>query len=248
MTTTLCIDIGGTGLKAAVCAADGAMLSERIKIKTPYPCPPERLMEKIGDLVAHFDSFDRISVGFPGLVRHGKVWHVPAFSRSTYGGHTDPQLAAAWYGFDIQSAFHNQFHRPVKVANDADVQGCAAVTGQGFEFVMTLGTGVGTAVFSDGQLLPHMELSHAHFRKNESFDLQLGNATRKEIGNERWTRRVLKAITAFDTFLYFDKLHIGGGNAKYLTEVELPPKARLVSNTAGLIGGVRIWDLDTANS
>ena len=243
MTTTLCIDVGGTGLKAATVALDGAMLSERVKIKTPYPCPPERLLEKLDQLAGNFENYDRVSVGFPGLVRHGKIWHVPALSRAEYGGHTDPPLQSAWHGFDLQSALEQQFHKPVKVANDADVQGCAAVIGQGFEFVMTLGTGVGTAVFSDGVLLPHMELSHAEFRKGQSFDTQLGNATRKEIGQERWIRRVLKAIDSFDTFLYFDHLHIGGGNAKYLVETTLPPKSRIVSNTAGLLGGVRIWDL-----
>jgi polyphosphate glucokinase len=88
-----------------------------------------------------------------------------------------------------------------------------------------------------------MELSHAPFRKGESFDTQLGNATRKDIGNDRWIGRVLQAIDAFDAFLYFDAIHIGGGNAKYLSEIELPPKARIVSNTAGLLGGARIWDL-----
>jgi polyphosphate glucokinase len=243
MTKTLCIDIGGTGLKAAVVALDGAMLTERIKIKTPYPCPPEVLIPKLQQLVADLGEYDRISVGFPGLVRHGKIWHVPALSRATYGGATDEQLRSAWHGFDMEHAMREAFGKPVKVANDADVQGCAAVTGHGFEFVMTLGTGVGTAVFSDGNLLPHMELSHAPFRKGESFDTQLGNAVRKEIGNERWIVRVLQAIDAFDAFLYFDALHIGGGNAKYLSEIQLPPKARIVSNTAGLLGGARIWDL-----
>jgi polyphosphate glucokinase len=220
------------------------MVSEREKIRTPYPCPPEVLLEKLGELGQKFEHFDRVSVGFPGLVRHGKIWHVPALSKATYGGEIDPQLQAAWHSFDLASALSQVFHKPVKVANDADVQGCAVVHGSGFEFVMTLGTGVGTAVFSDGVLLPHMELSHAPFRKSQSFDTQLGNATRKEIGNERWLKRVLRAIDAFDAFLYFDHLHIGGGNAKYLVETPLPPKARLVSNTAGLLGGVRLWDLE----
>ncbi|MEY4347775.1 MAG: hypothetical protein RIS43_194 [Actinomycetota bacterium] len=243
MTTTLCIDIGGTGLKAAIVGLDGAMLTERVKIKTPYPCPPERLLAELPKLVKDLGEFDRISVGFPGLVRHGLIWHVPAFSRSSYGGPIDEQLRAAWHGFNMEEAVREVFGKPVKVANDADVQGCAVVEGRGFEFVMTLGTGVGTAVFSDGVLLPHMELSHAPFRKGESFDTQLGNAQRKEIGEERWCRRVYRAIEAFDAFLYYDQLHIGGGNAKYLNPAKLPKNARIVSNTAGLLGGVRIWDL-----
>jgi len=243
MTTTLCIDIGGTGLKAALVARDGALLSERVKIKTPYPCPPERLIEALQKLTADFSNYDRISVGFPGLVRHGKVWNVPALSRTSYDGHTDPQLQAAWHGFDIQSALGTAFAHPVKVANDADVQGYAAVVGQGVEFVMTLGTGVGTALFSDGVLLPHLEMGHAPFRKGQSFEGQLGNVVRKEIGQERWISRVIKAVTAYDSFLYFDHCHIGGGNAKYLLETELPAKVRLVSNMSGLLGGVRMWEM-----
>lgn len=242
MSLTLSIDVGGTGLKAALVSESGEMVSERVKIKTPYPCPPNVLIERLQKLTAEFTDYERVSVGFPGLVRDGRVWHVPALSRATYGGETDPELKALWHGFDLSAALETVFHKPMRVANDADMQGAAVVNGQGFEFVMTLGTGVGTAVFNNGLLIPHMELSHAHFRKNESFDTQLGNAARKEIGNERWLKRVLQAIESFDKFLYFDQLHIGGGNAKYLAETSLPEKARIVSNTAGLLGGVRIWD------
>jgi polyphosphate glucokinase len=242
MSQTLSIDVGGTGLKAALVSADGEMVSERAKIKTPYPCPPEVLIEKLQKLTSDFSEFERVSVGFPGLVREGVVSHVPALSRITYGGETDPELQSAWKDFDLRSELAAVFNKPVKVANDADMQGCAVVEGHGFEFVMTLGTGVGTAVFNNGILIPHMELSHAMFRKGESFDLHLGNAARKDVGDERWIGRVLLAITAFDDFLYYDKIHIGGGNSKYLVDTPLPPKARIVSNTAGLLGGVRIWD------
>jgi polyphosphate glucokinase len=242
MSHTLSIDVGGTGLKAALVSLDGEMVSERVKIKTPYPCPPEVLVAKLKKLTQDFSDYDRVSVGFPGLVREGVVSHVPALSRSSYGGETDPVLQKAWKNYDLRAELSRVFEKPVKVANDADMQGCAVVEGTGFEFVMTLGTGVGSAVFNNGILIPHMELSHAMFRKGESFDLHLGNAARKEIGNERWIDRVLMAITAFDNFLYYDKIHIGGGNSKYLLETPLPPKARIVSNTAGLLGGVRIWD------
>jgi polyphosphate glucokinase len=242
MSQTLSIDVGGTGLKAALVSADGEMVSERVKIKTPYPCPPEVLIEKLQKLTSDLSDFDRVSVGFPGLVREGVVSHVPALSRISYGGETDPELQSAWKDFDLRSELEGIFNKPVKVANDADMQGCAVVEGHGFEFVMTLGTGVGTAVFNNGILIPHMELSHAMFRKGDSFDVHLGNAARKDVGGERWIGRVLLAITAFDDFLYFDKIHIGGGNSKYLVDTPLPPKARIVSNTAGLLGGVRIWD------
>ncbi|MEN9923425.1 MAG: hypothetical protein RIS09_939 [Actinomycetota bacterium] len=245
MKQTLCIDVGGTGIKAALVSDTGELLTERIKITTPYPCPPERLLETFKEICATFNAFDRVTVGFPGLVRDGVVSHVPALSRSTYGGKTDKELQSAWRGFALEVQAQQLFQAPTLVANDADVQGAAVIFGKGFEFVMTLGTGVGTAIFNNGQLIPHIELSHARFRNRESFDIQLGNHARKQIGNARWTKRVLKAIDAFDDFLYFDQIHIGGGNAEFLRDVKLDPRARIVSNVAGLLGGVRLWDLNS---
>ena len=106
---------------------------------------------------------------------------------------------------------------------------------------MTLGTGVGTAVFQNGALLPHIELSHAHFRRGETFDEALGNARRKQIGDHHWQREVVKAIRAFDAFLYFDHCYVGGGNATRMKGIRLPEHCTLVSNTAGLTGGVKLW-------
>lgn len=243
MTKTLCIDVGGTGLKAAICDDLGNMITERIKIKTPYPNPPEKLIDSLLKLTDSIGKYDRISVGFPGLVREGVVHLAIAFSRISYGGPEDQDLKAAWIGFDLQTALEKAFKKPVRVANDADVQGCAVATGDGFEFVMTLGTGVGGALFLNGALQPHLELGHAPFRKGQTFEQQLGNVVRKEIGNERWIKRVQKAIPAYQNFLFFDHLHIGGGNAKYLIGTTLPNNVSIVSNTAGLLGGVRIWDL-----
>lgn len=240
---TLSIDVGGTGLKASVLDSKGVMITDRVRIATPYPCPPRTLVDSLVSLVKGLD-YHRVSVGFPGLVRHGRVIQVPSMSRKTYGGPEDPELAQQWHGFDLATALAQAFKVPVKVANDADVQGCAVAQGDGFEFVMTLGTGIGTAVFSNGKLLPHMELSHAPFRKGESFDIALGNEARKRIGDRRWTKLVVKAVRAFDDFLFFDKIYIGGGNAKKVTEVDFGPKAEIIPNTAGILGGIRIWDLE----
>lgn len=241
---TLAIDVGGSGLKGSILDAKGNMATDRVRIETPYPCPPEKLVANLVELASGQGEYNRVSVGFPGLVRHGRVWNIPALSRSSYGGETDPALVERWHGFDLATALAEAFGVPVKVANDADVQGCAVVKGDGFEFVMTLGTGCGTAVFSNGKLLPHMELSHAPFRHGETFDAQLGNEARKTIGNKRWRKRVTKAIAAFDDFLFFDHIYIGGGNAKHYPATELGAKATIVPNTAGILGGIRIWDMD----
>lgn len=247
---TLAIDIGGSGLKATVLDSSGAMLAERLRVDTPYPCPPQRLVGVLADLVAPLRGLgaSRVSVGFPGLVRHGRVVEVPSLSRREYGGPSDPDLAGMWSGFDLQGSIADRLALPTLVANDADIQGCAVVQGAGMEFVMTLGTGVGTALFHDGALLPHLELSHGPFDGTLSVDIALGNAERKAIGNKQWAERVRRSIHDFHEMLWFDRLYIGGGNAKHLLGrslggEQLQAKATLVENTAGLIGGVRIWDL-----
>ena len=241
---TLSIDIGGSGFKASIVNAQGVMVTDRVRVDTPYPCPPDRLVETVTELVRPLLSVHRVSVGFPGLVRHGHVIEVPSLSRREYGGERDPDLAAAWHGFDLAHALAQAFQLPTKVVNDADMQGCAVVRGQGLEFVMTLGTGVGTALFNEGALMPHLELSHGPFRNGQTFDIALGNAQRKEIGNDRWAKRVRKAVAAFDDMLFFDHLYVGGGNAKHLSPADIGPKGEIVPNTSGILGGVRVWDLD----
>lgn len=240
--TTLGIDVGGSGVKGSVLDAEGQMITERVRLDTPYPCPPQLLVSTIDEVASQLPKANRVSVGFPGLVRDGKVVHVPSLSRLEYGGEEDPAMAARWHGFDLAGALSENFGLPTKVVNDADMQGCAVAQGNGFEFVMTLGTGVGTAMFNDGKLLEHLELSHGPFKKS-TFDLVLGNAGRKSIGKKKWNKLVLEAIHWFDEMLFFDTIYIGGGNAKHLAADTLPPKAQIVPNSAGITGGVRVWDL-----
>lgn len=244
---TLSVDVGGSGLKASILDASGAMLVDRVRVDTPYPCPPEVLVETLGNLVRpilDLHPAQRASVGVPGMVRGGQVLSITPLARLTYDGERDPDMAARWMGYDLSHALAQVFELPTKVVNDADMQGCAVATGVGFEFVMTLGTGVGTAVFNEGRLLPHMELSHGPFRDNETMDLVLGNVNRKRIGTSKWIKRVREAIGIFDALLWFDHIYVGGGNAKLLSQEDVGPKGSLVSNAAGIIGGVRLWDLD----
>jgi polyphosphate glucokinase len=239
---TLAIDVGGSGLKASVLDPDGVMLTERVRIPTPYPCTPEVLIETLLELVKPLPEAHRVAVGFPGLLRDGVVGFTPNLSRRKPGEDPDPELSALWRGFDLARAVDEAFHLPTKVANDADVQGCAVAQGKGFEFVLTLGTGCGTALFSHGRLQPHLELGHAPFRKGETFEEQIGDEARKSIGRERWERRVVKALAAYDTFLFYDHIYIGGGNAK-LIKADVGSKATIVPNSAGVTGGVKLWEM-----
>lgn len=239
---TLAIDVGGTGLKATVLDPDGEMTSERIRRETPYPCTPPVLLAELDELAATQPAYDRVSVGFPGAIRRGRVREVPAFSRRGPGLDPDPELVSQWHGFDLQGALAEQFGRPVRVANDADVQGSAVVSGEGMELVITLGTGVGSAVFFDGVLLPHMELSHGRFGEGLSIEVACGDNERHEVGKDKWRARVLDALEALEAMVLPDHVYIGGGNAKRLDPDTLGPNRTLVPNISGLLGGIALWE------
>jgi len=246
---TLAIDIGGTGLKASVLDAAGAMVADRVRIPTTYPMAPSGangLVSRLVQLVAGLPEPDRVSAGFPGMVRGGVVFSAAHFvTKSGPGTDIDPKLLDAWTGFDLASALQKEIGKPTKVANDADVQGLAVVTGTGLELVITLGTGFGTSFFLDGTLMPHLEIAHQPFRKNETYNEQIGEAARKQIGDERWNRRVMKAIANMQDLFFYDHLFVGGGNAKRVTKsllVERDGKVTLVDNSAGILGGIKLWD------
>jgi polyphosphate glucokinase len=239
---TLAIDIGGTGLKAAVLDATGALVADRVRVPTTYPTPPDKLVDELVALVAPLPPFDRVSAGFPGMVRHGRVLTAPQFSRvAGLGSEVDPDLLRQWTGFDLESALATRFGKPARVANDADVQGAAVIQGRGLELVVTLGTGVGTAFFFDGRLLPHLEFAHHPFRQGETYNEQLGDRARKDVGAGRWNKRVRKAIDTLRALCFFDRCFIGGGNARRI-EVELPSDVTIIDNTAGLLGGIKLWE------
>jgi polyphosphate glucokinase len=225
------------------------MVANRVRVPTTYPMPPTGeggMVPALVKLVASLPGADRISAGFPGMVRGGHILSAPHFvTESGPGSPVDPKLQKAWDRFDLAAALAEALGKPAKVANDADVQGLAVVSGKEFELVITLGTGFGTATFLDGRLLPHLEIAHQPFRKGETYNDQLGERTRKEIGDHRWNHRVLKAVETLDSLLFFDHLYIGGGNARRVTRDhlgDLLEKTTVVDNTAGILGGIKLWE------
>jgi len=242
---TLAIDIGGTGLKASVLDADGVMVADRVRVPTSYPIPPDKLVSELSRLVAPLPAAERASVGFPGMVRGGRVLSAPHFStKHGPGSSVDPGLFALWSKFDLASTLNASLGIPTKVANDADIQGAAVISGQGLELAITLGTGFGTGLFYEGQLMPHLEIAHQPFRKGETYNDQLGEATRKEIGDERWNKRVNKAIVTLRAMMFFDHLYIGGGNSRRVSRHHLHDDVTIVDNNAGILGGIKLWDSD----
>lgn len=223
--------------------ADGAPVCPRVKVQTPYPSPPTVLLRTIADLAASTGTtFDRVSVGFPGLVRHGIVHATPHYVTES-GPFTPrrPDLEKEWAGFDVRTALEDLLGVPTRVLNDAEVAGLAVITGQGFEVVLTLGTGLGCALFDEGRIVPKLEISHAPFRNGETYDQQLGHHARARVGDRRWTGRVVMAIDSLKPVLWWDRLYLGGGGVKHLTR-PLGPDVTVISNRSGLLGGIRLWE------
>ncbi|HMK99408.1 MAG TPA: ROK family protein [Acidimicrobiales bacterium] len=238
---TLAIDIGGTGLKAAVLDAGGALVADHVRVDTTYPSPPDTLVDHLAALVAPLPGYDRVAAGFPGMVRGGRVLSAPHFvTVAGPGTSVDGALVEKWRAFDLAGALQARLGKPTRVANDADVQGAAVIEGRGLELVVTLGTGVGTSYFYKGQLMPHLELAQHPLHKDRTYNQQLGDVARKEVGNDKWNRRVRRALEVLRALFFFDHCFVGGGNSRRI-EGPLPQDVTIVDNTAGLLGGIKLW-------
>jgi polyphosphate glucokinase len=224
----LCIDVGASGLKAAVISPRGKYLVKRVRIKTPKRRKPREIIKSLIELVAPLGQFDYVTIGFPGMVRDGKVMTAPNF------GTLD------WAGFDLAGALRKVWAKPVRLLNDADVQGLGVIEGRGLELVCTLGTGLGTAWFRDGELMPHMDLAHLVMHKKDDFDIYVGDKTRRKIGNAHWNRRIKKLIGVLHSVFAYDHLYLGGGNSRWVG-FRLPRNVTIVSNDAGMEGGAFVW-------
>ncbi|MEL6785971.1 MAG: ROK family protein [Cyanobacteria bacterium J06607_15] len=223
---TLAVDIGGSGIKVMVLNNDGNPLSDRDRLKTPHPAKPKKVIETILTL-ANKQEYNRVSVGFPGVVQNGVI-------KTAVNLHDD------WLQYDLANKLEKLLSKPVKVANDADIQGFGAIANQGVELVITLGTGFGSALFINGKLVPNLEMGHHPFRKRETYEEQLGRAAFEKHGAKKWNLRLQKAIAHLDHLFNYDSLYIGGGEAKQI-DFKLPDNAKIVPNVTGLLGGIRLW-------
>lgn len=226
---TLAIDIGGTHLKASVLDRSGAEIATRVEVPTPHPAPPQAVLPLLEGLAQSLPKYDRVSAGFPGVVKHGRVT-------------TAPNLGTAdWHGFPLAAELARRFRKPARVLNDAEVQGLGVIKGKGLECVLTLGTGLGSAIYRDGELMPHLELGQHPIRKDKTYDQFVGSAALRKHGAAKWNRRVQRMIKVVRTLLDFDHLYLGGGDAARI-DFELPPDVTTASNEAGITGGVKLWE------
>lgn len=244
---TLSVDCGGGGIKASVLDAAGTMIAQPVRSSTPYPLPPELLIQVIGDLAGKLPAADRVTVGMPGMIRHGVVIATPHYVTKA-GPRTKvlPELVEQWSGFDMRRHLSRALDRPVMVLNDAEVHGAGAITGSGLELIFTLGTGLGNAIFDGGWLAPHQELSQAPVRWGLTYDEYLGEHERIRLGDAHWSRRVRTVIDHLRPVYLWDRLYLGGGNSRRIstsTLARLGDDVIIVPNSAGIVGGVRAWNL-----
>ena len=226
--TTLSIDIGGTGLKCAVLDPKGKMLHDKVWRPTPTEASPDELVKDLADMTEGLPAFDRVSAGFPGAVRDGRIITAPHFPHGE------------WAGFDLAGALAAALGKPSRVLNDAEVQGFGVISGKGLEMVLTLGTGAGTALFQDGRLAPHLEFAHHPVRGKKTYNQYVGRDALKKVGEKRWNKRVRRIIGILEALVHYDKLYIGGGNSKRIDE-PLAEHVKIVSNDAGITGGIALW-------
>ncbi len=225
---TLSIDVGGSGLKAMLLDPAGQPVSERQRVVTPAVPTPELVLDGLEELRKMLPGFDRVSVGFPGVVKHGST--LDAFN-----------LHPTWAGFPLQAELERRWKKPVRVGNDADVAGYGAIQSRGVELVLTLGTGLGSALFTSGHLCPGLELGHHPWRKKGmTYEDYVGRRGLDKFGKARWNDFLEAAIKQTEALFNWDHLYLGGCNTK---KIEFKPakNVTIVSNETGILGGVMLW-------
>jgi polyphosphate glucokinase len=224
----LSIDIGGSRIKGTILDIGGNMLMDYQRISTPKFAGPDNVMEGIVELSRNFKNFSKVSVGFPGYVRGGMVYTAPNLGTNK------------WRKIHLSDELSARLKKPVRVVNDADLQGLGVALGKGLEMVITLGTGFGTSLLLDGILLPHLEIGQHPFTRRKTYDQYIGNLALEDIGSEKWNKRLHNVISVLKTVFNYDHLFISGGNAKKIT-IHLDKNITLVSNIDGIKGGAKLW-------
>ena len=226
---TLSIDIGWSGLKAMLLDRAGKPVSERQRVPTPESPTPTAVLKGLEQLRGMLPGFDRVSVGFPGVIKRGITY-------------TAANLHPRWALFPLQAELEKRWKKPVRVCNDAAVQGYGSVRGRGVELTITLGTGMGSALFTEGRLCPGLELGH-HPWKKQTYEDYVGRRGLDKHGVKKWNKYIQEVIEQTEKLFNWDHLYIGGGNTKKI-DFKPPKNVSIVSNREGILGGVALWNLD----
>ncbi len=231
------LDIGGTGMKAGLVeTATGELQTDRIRLPTPRPATPDAMLQVVRQLRDELEWSGPIGAAFPGVVRSGQICTAANVDRS-------------WIGVDAVRWLSEELGQPVSMINDADAAGVAEVRlgpaelSVGTTMMCTLGTGIGTALFVDGRLVPNTELGHLDLGGTEAEALASGRARdEQDLGWEEWGGRVQTFLFELERLLWPDRFVIGGGVSKkfdkfseYLV-LSTPVRAASLRNRAGVVG------------
>lgn len=216
-TQILVIDIGGNNIKLF---ASGA--KEPRRFPSGPRLTPRKLVQEVKKVTADW-KYQVISIGYPGLVRHGRIVRDPK------------NLATGWVGFNFERAFG----RPVQIVNDAAMQAIGSYQG-GRMLFLGLGTGLGSALIADGVLEP-MELAHLPYRKGRTFEDYVGQRGLDRMGKKKWQKHVFTVVAALKAALEPEYVILGGGNIKNLKQ--FPPGSQPGKNENAFEGGFRMWNL-----
>ena len=231
------LDIGGTGIKGApVDTESGQLLAARFRLRTPHPATPPAVAKTVAEVAAHFGWQGPIGCGFPAVIRGGIA-------------HTAANVDADWVGTDARTLFEQATGCRCAIANDADVAGLAEMrfgAGQGRDgvvLVVTLGTGIGSALFASGQLVPNTELGHIELRGMEAEHWAADSArTREDLSWKKWAKRVDRFLQRMRDYFWPELIIVGGGVSKKhekflpLLTVDADVVPAQLRNDAGIIG------------
>jgi len=241
------IDIGGTGIKAGVVdVATGRLVTDRIRLPTQRPAKPGAVIDVVAEVVGQLEATGNLTAdmpggaGFPSVMRAGRAQTAPHGERS-------------WIGLSVQQMLEERLGRPMRVINDADAAGVGEIAygvgkGQsGVVLLVDLGTGIGSAVFVDGRLVPNVQLGHVEFGGRVAEDrLSPVARIRRKISWPTWGREFNKLLGRYEEYLWPDLIILGGGSAKDFPKYEsyLKTNARLaiaaLGTSAGIVGAARV--------
>jgi polyphosphate glucokinase len=244
------IDVGGTGIKAAIVDTQtGELVSERIRILTPKPATPQAVGATLKELVKQHQWSGPIGVGFPAAIQRGVV-------------RTAANIDQSFIGLPIAEYFSQQTDNPVYIANDADVAGLAEMrfgAGKGVGgvvLIVTIGTGLGTALFIDGHLLPNTELGHLLLENGVEAEKYASETVRvtKELKWKDWGSRFNLYLTTMEKLLWPDLIVLGGGVSAKLhkfsaqIDTQVPVVAASFLNQAGIVGAALFAEQELCRS
>src|SRR4051794_22377530 len=231
------VDVGGTGIKGApVDTDDGKLLGERFRVVTPQPATVEAVVDCIGQVAEHFNWKGEIGCGFPSVIKKGTIY-------------TAANIDKSWIGVNAKEQIEHRTQCRTHMINDADAAGLAEMhfgagkDNKGVVFLITIGTGLGTALFVNGELVPNTELGHLSIRGKDAED-RASNRIRleKELSWKDWSKRFNEYLMEVERLLWPDLIILGGGLSKSTPKflphlkVQAPIVPAQMLNEAGIIG------------